>query len=297
MQPSDLMTSVQQWLDGEHAIQSAVLFGSSATSKAVVALADGWSDIDLHLVTTASERLEHVSWEQALPSQQFRFQAVRPATGGVRKVTVFFSSGQADLVLVPAWQLRLVRWSMQLGMHRKVRSIQIGLNEISTCVRCGYRFLKGENEWGSFYARIAKEVPGVRVSDNEARNRADVFLSDLLWILQKLERGELSAAQHLLHRSLAETNFSLIRELRLRRGEPLPSFGLGRRVETLLPPHELSWVQVGARLETGELQTAAWRALDGLTSLMRELVPTWGIPPGMEQLVRQYPRPVEPAIR
>jgi hypothetical protein len=247
------------------------------------------SDYDLHLVTTSAERLEYVSWQQAIPSQHFRFKAIRAATGGVRKIIVLFKSGQIDLVIVPAWQLGIARWAMRLGVHRKIRSIHIALNEISTSIRPGYRFLKGEDVWGPFYARVAAEMPGVRISDEEARRRADVFLCDLLWIMQKVHRGELAAAQDLLHRSLAGTNFALVREIRIRRGKPLPSFGLGRRVETLLSTDELAWVQVSARLNSNELRIAAWRALNGLISLMRELVPTWQIPAAMRELFAQYP--------
>ena len=282
------LSSIQSWLESTTTIQSAVLFGSSARLEQNSALADDMSDIDLHLVTSSAKRLEHVRWAEALPSQKFRFQVVRPATGGVRKATVLFELGQMDLVLVPTWQLRMARWGMRFGTHQRVRLIRVGLNEISTCVRSGYRFLKGENAWGSFYARVAREMPGVRIMDEEARNRADVFLCDMLWVLQKLQRGELSAAQHLLHRSLAETNFALIREVRLRRGETLPSFGLGRRVETLLSSRELAWVQVNARLEREELREAAWRALDGLTRLMAELVPNWRIPVAMEDLFASH---------
>lgn len=286
------LSAIQSWLESTNAIQSAVLFGSSARlEKDSATAADGWSDFDLHLVTSSAKQLEHVRWVEALPSQKFRFQVVRPTTGGVRKATVLFETGQMDLVLVPAWQLKMARWALRIGIHQRVHLIQVGLNEVSTCVRSGYRFLKGKNEWGSFYARVATEMPGVRIADQEARNRADVFLCDLLWVLQKLQRGELSAAQHLLHRSLAETNFVLIRELRLRRGEPLPSFGLGRRVEKLLPPRELAWVQVNARLEKNELRDATWRTMDGLISLMHELVPSWHIPVAMEDLFRSHRHP------
>lgn len=164
----------------------------------------------------------------------------------------------------------------------------MALNEIATCLQSGYRFLKGEKEWGAFYARVVAEMPGVRLADVEVAGLAGVFLCDLCWVFQKLERGELSAAQHLLHRSLAETNFRLVRELRLRRGQPVLSFGLGRRVEAILAPGELAWVQVDARLEREELGRAAWTAFKGLRGLMGELVPGWRVPPGLDELLVRY---------
>jgi hypothetical protein len=141
---------------------------------------------------------------------------------------------------------------------------------------------------------VAAEMSGVRLADPELCALADVFLCELLWVMQKLERGELAAAQHQLHRALAETNFRLVRELRLRRNLPLPSFGLGRRVETLLRPHELAWVAISARREAADLAAAACRARDGLVSLMKELVPSWSVPAPMEQLLAQH-APARPA--
>jgi len=288
--PSEFAAAVERWLTADPRVRVAILFGSSARTQHEHATADDWSDLDLHVVTTDAAALEHVNWPEALPAQEFCFQAVRPATGGVRKATVLFKTGQLDLVLVPLSRLKLGRLALRLGFHRKSGPVRSAFNEINTCIRSGYRFLKGEAEWGGFYARIAGEMSGVRLSDDEAIQRAGVSLCDALWILQKLERGELAAAQHLLHRSLAETNFALVRELRLRRGEPLPSFGLGRRVETLLPPHELAWVRIDARLHHAELKAAVSRALQGLAALMAELVPAWRVPPEMAALFERAAR-------
>jgi hypothetical protein len=210
------------------------------------------------------------------------------ATGGVRKATVLFASGQVDLVFVPSFRLRLARWGMALGLQHTLRSLEIGLNEIHTCLRSGYRFLKGEKAWGQFYARVLAEVPGVRVRDEEACRFADVFLCDLLWVFQKLARRELLAAQFQLHRSLSEISFRLLRELRLRRSQPLPSFGLARRVEALSTPDEIAWVRLDARLDEDQLRSAAWRALDGLRALMAELVPAWQVPSGVVKLLAPY---------
>ncbi len=288
--PSEFAAAVERWLTADPRVCVAILFGSSARTQHEHAAADDWSDLDLHVVTTDAAALERVNWPEALPDQEFCFQAVRPATGGVRKATVLFKTGQLDLVLVPLSRLKLGRLALRLGFHRKSGPVRRAFNEINTCIRSGYRFLKGEAEWSGFYARIAGEMSGVRLSDDEAIQRAGVSLCDALWILQKLERGELAAAQHLLHRSLAETNFALVRELRLRRGEPLPSFGLGRRVETLLPAHELAWVRIDARLHHAELKAAVSRALQGLAALMAELVPAWRVPPEMAALFERAAR-------
>ncbi|MBX3748710.1 MAG: hypothetical protein KF897_01325 [Opitutaceae bacterium] len=270
--------AVENWVASETAIRSAVVFGSSAATGSVAPV-DNWSDLDLHVTTTAPAELERVDWARVLPGQGYRLQAVRPATGGVRKVTAVFAAGQIDLVIVPLGQLRLARLGLALGLQRYHGRLRVALDEIHTCLRGGYQFLKGEPEWGAFYARVAAEMPGVRLGDAAARALADVAVADWLWIQHKLARGELIAAQHVLHRSLAETNFRLLRELRLRRGQPLPSFGLGRHVERLLSPTELAWVRIDARCEAEALWSATERAAEGLRALMTELVgDTWRWP-------------------
>ncbi|HWA11345.1 MAG TPA: hypothetical protein VG838_18040 [Opitutaceae bacterium] len=283
--PGDLLTEITGWFAQEPRVASAVLFGSSARRPEGGAAA-GRADLDLHVVARAPAELERVDWARALPGQRFCHQAVRAATGGVRKVTVLFAAGEIDLVLVPLGRFRLGRWAVRCGLHRGNPGLRGALNEVATCLHSGYRFLKGEKEWGDFYGFVAREMPGVRLGDAEARALADVFLCDLLWVLQKSGRGELSAAQHLLHRSLAEANFRFMRELRLRRGEPLLSFGLGRRVEAILSPQELPWVQVSARLDAGELRRAAGTAFAGMQALMAQLVPRWRVPDGIGPLLK-----------
>lgn len=283
-----LLPEITMWLGREPRVKSAVLFGSSAREPEGAATgAPRRADLDLHILTPVPEELERVDWAAALPGQAFRHQAVRPATGGVRKATVLFATGEIDLVLVPEEPFRQAALALELGRHRENPPLMTALNEVATCLHSGYRFLKGEQEWGAAYARIGSGMPGVRLGDAEAKMLADIFLCDLLWVLQKIDRGELAAAQHLLHRSLAETNFRYVRELRLRRGEPLLSFGLGRKVEAILPPAELAWVQVSARLEAEELRRAGRSAFTGMQALMAKLVPAWRVPEGAALLIAE----------
>lgn len=283
-----LLTDITAWLERDPRVKSAVLFGSSArASEGADKAAPRRADLDLHILTPVPAELERVDWSTALPGQSFRHQAVRPATGGVRKATVLFATGEIDLVLVPEEPFRQASRAIELGRHREDPQLMVALNEVATLLHSGYRFLKGEAEWGASYQRIATAMPGVRLGDGEAKLLADIFLCDLLWVLQKIDRGELAAAQHLLHRSLAETNFRYVRELRLRRGEPLLSFGLGRKVESILPPEELAWVQVSARLDAEELRRAAQAAFSGMQALMTKLVPAWQVPEGAKALMAE----------
>jgi len=283
-----LLSAFQSWMEANPTIKSVVLFGSSARVDAAQSVADGWSDFDFHVIAGDVEQLESIDWAIAFPSAGFIFKTIRPATGGVRKSTLFFERGQVDLVVLPLSRLRLARLGFFLGLYPRVRSLKVGLDEISTCIQPGYRFLKGEKQWGKFYGLIVKETTGVRLEERELCQRADVATADLLWILQKIDRGELRAAQHLLHRSLAETNFALIREYRIRIGQRLPSFGFGRRAESLLTADEIGWVSVEADLKADALRKAAWHSHAGMRAMMAQLMPQWRVPAKMEYLLSTH---------
>lgn len=286
-----LLAAVRDWLEQERSIRSAVLFGSSARAETTPVTRDRWSDLDLHVITTRPAQLEQTDWAAVLPDQGYLGQAVRPATGGVRKATVLFAHGQLDLVLVPAAQMRLARWGWRLGLARRHARLREALNEIHTCICHGYRPLKGEAEWGGFYAAIQRDLPGVRLDDAAVCALADTALIEQHWVRQKLARGELIAAQHRLHLALADTNLRLLRELRLRRGEPVPSFGLGRHAESLLSPEELAWVTVDARCEREELAAATGRMLAGLEALTGRLTPDWRVPAALRHVLDAMLKP------
>jgi len=290
--PTDLLPAFETWLGGEAAVCSAVLFGSRARAGDAPAAADGWSDVDLHIVTNSIDQVARTDWPRVITGPEFVMQVLRPATGGTRKLTVLFAEGEADLVLVRSGQMRVASFAMRFGLHRRMRFAADALNTFATIMSGGYRFLKGERTWGPLYARVVAEMAGYRIGDDEARQFADAFLCDLLWVLQKLERGELVAAQRILHRALHETNVVLLHELRVRRSEV--TFQQARRVEQLVTPAQLATVQVSARLDRAELASAARRAGEGLETLMRELVPGWTVSAPMRALLaRHAPRPVK----
>ncbi|MDB6093887.1 MAG: hypothetical protein JWM32_1449 [Verrucomicrobia bacterium] len=284
---TSLLPALAAWFESEAAVTAAVLYGSSARTEGM-ASADRWSDLDLHVITTDSARIEGVDWARALPGRGFCHRAERAAAGGVPKVRLLFADGEVEMVLMPAARLRVARVALSLGLHRRVGPLRDGLNVLATGVSSGYRFLKGEKAWGGFYRRVASEMAGIRMTDAELRGAADLFVCDLLSSLQRIERGELAAAQRALHRVLAETNFVLVRELRLRRKLPVPSFEPARRVESLLSPEELEWVRISARLDRDELRRAAWHAFAGMQMLMSQLVPAWRLEKGVFELLQPY---------
>ncbi|MDO8541705.1 MAG: hypothetical protein Q7S40_14805 [Opitutaceae bacterium] len=288
MPDSAFLAAIVAWLTAEPTIESAVLYGSGANGALETHHADEWSDIDLHVVTSNRRRVYEIDWTRALPTHRLCFCAIQPATGGTNKMTVIFSDGQLDVVIVSKTQMRLARWAMRFGLHRKVRFIRDALNEMATSMRTGYRFLKGAHLSGDIYSRVVNEMPGVRLRDIAVRELADLFLVNMVVAMKRLDRGELVAVQYSLHRQLVETNLRLLREIRLRRGASLPSFGLGRRVEVLLSSIELSSVRVSARLDRNELSDALKSAFAGMKYLTRQLVPDWSVPPAFDDFLMQY---------
>lgn len=285
-----LLTAVTEWIATEKAIDAAVLFGSQVRAEANPASADQWSDIDLHVVANDTGALEGLNWQRTLPDYRFCLRVVRPATGDVSKLTAVFREGELDLVLVPAKKLEQARVALDRGQKDEGAGPLLGaLNNMATVMSGGYRFIKGERNWGQFYAKVVNELPGFRISDTEARRLADVFLCEFLWVLQKLQRGELVAAQRILHRSLVETNVVLLHEARIRAARA--TYQQARRIEMLASPTELRRVQVSARLTRNDLSLAAWSAFDGLKASMRKLAPDWRVPGGIKALLNGYRNP------
>lgn len=279
-----MLHKIRAWIKRRDDIVSAVVFGSNARRRGILGKPDRWSDIDLHVVTVDVAALTKVDWGAAFPQNQLCLCVARPASGGVQKVTAVFETFQIDLVLVPEKQLTIVEQAISNAVYPRDAGLTAALNEMATCLHSGFHFIKGEGRWGDFYRTVYK-LPGVRIDDALVRTLADSFLCDLLWILQKLERGELIAAQHSLHTKLVDTNLRLWRETELRRGTPIISFGLGRRLEEMHLESTVKMLRVSANASYGDLHRAAAKALETLINLTRELLPEWRIGPNMGKLI------------
>jgi len=283
-----LYLSVRGWAIRSDYVKAAVLFGSSARrtrENEVSRLA--CSDIDIHLISTTQRRMSEVEWAKEMPEVEFCMAAVRPASGGVRKWTVVFASGQLDIVVVPNVMMLAANVGFRVGLHRRAGGLRTALNEMATCLHGGYEFLKGERRWGHFY-RDVSHLPGVRLSDSEVEGLANVAVCDVLWVLQKLSMGEAIAAQNVLHSRVLETNLRLWRELRIRRALPLASFGLGRKVEEIVEAPHLAALSLSSLARVDDLEHATREVLSGLQMLTVELIPGWEIPPRMQQLLKRH---------
>jgi predicted nucleotidyltransferase len=290
--PSTLLASLTHWINQEKAIRSAVLFGSHVRPQTHTAAADALSDIDLHLVVDSPKKILTLDWGSTFPELTLNLKFDRSATGGVAKLSLSFSNGEADLVLVPTYRMRTAHFFMRLRIQKRFSKLDSALNALATVMSGGYQFLKGEDKWGQFFRTIVENQPGFRVSDSQAHRMAEDYIYDMLWVMKKLKRGELIAAQRILHRSLLETNVTLLHELRIRQGKL--TFQQARRVELLLSPIELNAIRVNSPLESTSLRQAVRQSFDGLQLIMRGLVPDWKITDRVALLISQE---LEPNVR
>src|SRR5687767_1685538 len=147
-----LFDRLAEWVSRTGNVKSAVLFGSSASkTREYHAPQRQSADLDVHLVVADSSAIENVVWDAELPDNEFCFQAFRPASGSVRKLTLVFASGQIDFVIVPAAMMRIASVALRSRLYSRVRLINEALNEMATCLHSGYVFLKGQDMWGNFY--------------------------------------------------------------------------------------------------------------------------------------------------
>ena len=154
--------------------------------------------------------------------------------------------------------------------HRTSAEFVRTVQDLAVVIRPGWRFLKGADEWEPFYRKVVNEVVDPRLGDAQIMNLAEGFVCDFIWTRRKIVRGELIAAQRMLHRSLAETNLQLLHELKLRRGER--SFPEGRRAELVLSRDELKLLSVEARLERASLTKSLQEAANACRSLVAALI-------------------------
>jgi hypothetical protein len=271
----DLGKILADWAAPVASVRGLTLFGSRARAGA-----DSASDWDFQVITSRPAMFGDSQWARSLPGAALRLYAPRMTRfGGVPKVNMILEGAEADLVIIPAGPLRVAKLLVALGLHRREGPLRRRLRELAVAVRPGWRFLKGEREWGRFYSRVVAEVDDPRLADAEIRRLGDTFVYDYLWMQRKLARGELVAAQRTLQRELAEANLRLVHELRLRRAEP--SFPEGRRAEQLMGA-EAGRYAVGARCDGGELAAEAARCREVFRGLMESLVGhSWQWPAGV----------------
>jgi hypothetical protein len=279
----NLAEIVSAWAAKTPSVSALTLFGSRVRPGSdASAAADEGSDWDFQIISSDPRMFAGRSWADSLAGARLRVYAPRMTRfGRVPKVNALFEGAEADFVIIPAQTLRLARFLVSLGLHRREGLLRRRLRDLAIVIRPGWRFLKGREKWEGFYRRVVDEVDDARLGDAEVLGLASVFVCDYAWTLRKIGRGELVAAQRMLHFELVETNLRLFHELRLRRGER--SFPDGRRIEQTAGASEASTVTLSTLCEASGLRAGAARTAASFRELMHSLVGgSWSWPEGID---------------
>ena len=271
MRAPDVGRILTRWARGRRDISGLILIGSRLRRKGeAVARLDPQSDWDFQIIATRPEIFANADWMRGCRGLRVKAYGVRPARiGGVPKVHILLEGVEIDLVVIPAVQLRSLRAAQRRGEHLKPGPVRQAHQDLAEVIRPGWEFLHGEKGWGAFFRRAVADVPDPRLNDAAVHNLAECFRCDHRWLERKLVRGELIAAQRMLHQRMAETNLWLLDELRLRRGQR--TFPQARRLERIATPAELAAVTVSARLTRASLRAAARKAAATCAWLKKQL--------------------------
>jgi len=259
------------WAQTQESIQALVQIGSRVRAGDEPGSSDSFSDWDFQIVTSAAEVFaDRARFETTGIGTPLVFAPRGGRLGSARKLTAILPDGELDVVIVPAAQLHVVSERVRAGTIEREPLTLRALMDLAAVLAGGYRILKGGPEVEALYRFVVEKLPPPRVSDDEAVLLAEGFVCDYVSTRQKIARGELIAAQRWLHHQLAETNFRLLHELRLRAGKP--SFPDARRLERLASSEEVRAVSVDAGLDPVELTNAADEAASTCRAFMRTLV-------------------------
>jgi len=266
---------IQAWAAEDPSVALCVLIGSRVRGAADPAGADAHSDWDFQIATTQSQRFETGAWLDALGVPPLAY-ALRPGRlGSALKASAVTARGELDLVVIPVGPLREAARQLAAGPGDLDPRIRPALIDLSAVLAGGYRILKGAGEFAGFYAQVGRELTPARLDDAAVRLLAESFVCDYVVTCRRIERGEWLAAQRWLHLQLAETNFRLLHELRLREGRA--SFPDARWLERLAEAR-IDSVRVTAAPGRESLRRAVESSAETLRALVQQLGAGWRWP-------------------
>ena len=201
--PGELIAT---WAAADPAIALCVLIGSQARAGDAATGPDAGSDWDFQLATAEPGRFADGAWLAALGLPPLAY-ALRPGRlGSALKATAVTARGELDVVVLPAEPLRGLARVVGAGGLPADPAARQALTDLSAVLAGGYRILKGEAEFGPFYAQVAGAVPPARLDDAGVRALAEGWVCDYVALRRRLARGELLAARRALHHQMAEGN-------------------------------------------------------------------------------------------
>jgi hypothetical protein len=210
----------EAWAHDEPEIKAVVMLGSRARESGQVGSSDDGSDWDFHVVTSDISLFKDATWTaRAHLLTPLAYIARSGHVSRIVKSTGVFPNGEIDLVLLPLTNLRFAKLLMRIGIAERIPFVRDALSEMALVLLPGYRLVKGGHSWGKFFASVVTKIAPLRLSDHIVCELAEAYFVDYVSTRRKIMRGELIAAQRWLHTQLADTNFRLLHELRLRSNE------------------------------------------------------------------------------
>lgn len=246
------------WARAQPGIAALVQMGSRVQPGATV---DEWSDWDFQLIADNPADFVNLSW----PAQIAPCWAVHleRTPRGVQKLSAIFAGGfEADFVLLPVWQMKLVYWAMArpglAGLYP--RALRQGIATTRLWLRPGHRVVTGGPDWENRLKALDAAWPEAILSAEDFAFRVAGFWRYAAWVGKKIRRGELRAAQRCLHLELREHGYVLLaEEARLAGRTPRPE---ARQAERWLEPRRLQQTTPGAGPGAPELARALLAELE-----------------------------------
>ncbi len=177
---------VESWADDRPDVRLVVVFGSRAREDRP---ADGWSDIDFALVSTAAERyVRDDDWLGELGSPLVSCTEDAPVGGFSERHVIFDGGLEVDFVAVPS---------------EEVTPLGTAPDEVFEVLAHGYRVLVDKDDLASALSSrvddVADDELGVSLPGDDAFvETVHRCLYRAVWIAKKLRRGELWTAMHAL---------------------------------------------------------------------------------------------------
>ncbi len=278
MSTFDLGQRFVQWATRQEHIKGIVHIGSYVRLANLVGSADLYSDWDFQIISSTPEVFENPSEFTSEIGHPVAVAARGGRLGAVRKVTILFSDGEIDIVVIPLLQVTQALTLVKSRSYFYQPSILNSLEDLAAVLVGGYKIIKGDKSIIDLYLFIQSNVPAPRLSDDAIRTAADGFVCDYVSTIRKLQRGEFLAAQRWIHHYLAEVNFRLAHEMRQRRS--LSTFPDARRIEQLGDESLRISLEVRAELTRESLTDAAQKCAWTLRELVRSMIGAgWIWPP------------------
>jgi hypothetical protein len=259
------------WAQNEPKIRAVLMLGSRAQRSGEIGSSDEGSDWDYHVITSDTDSFLEVSWtERARLPAPLAYVARAGRLSQVTKVSAIFPAGEIDIVLLPLVRMRIAKLLMRLGIAPRVPALKKALGDLTLVLRPGYRLVKGNVGWSSFFSSVTSQIPSPRLNNRIICQLAEGYVIDYISTRQKILRGEYLAAQRWLHLHLSETNLQLLHELRLRSNRP--SFPDARRFELLDSDEWSDSVRVSALPDRQSLLIALEKSAKTCRGIVWELV-------------------------